>query len=397
MKQVWTLLSWLLAGILLFFTGRRWLFMLAALGFKPTQPGPLPAEGWPGVLLLAPVRNEARALPGLLQSLNRLDYPPDLLTVVVVNDGSTDGTPVLARQWVARSPRRHLLTLERNIGKAGALNIALARFPHGSIIAVYDADERPRPDALRFLAAAFADGRVGGVSGRRAVANALDGPAAAYTAFEGLVHQLVTMQAKDYLNLVPAMLGSNCAYRRTALAQAGGFKSGALLEDTDLTLRLARAGWQTRFEPRAVSFHHAPKTVRGYWQQHTRWARGFNNVAREQAAAVLGNRRLAWPARLELVAFSLGYLDRPVLLASAILLAFKQARPPLPAALAAALLTPLLQIVVALQAGRLPVALWRQLVWVPLFFGLDVAMALTAFWKTLVQSPQTWEERQARP
>jgi cellulose synthase/poly-beta-1,6-N-acetylglucosamine synthase-like glycosyltransferase len=284
------------------------------------------------------------------------------------------------------------------VGKAGALNIALANFAYGDVVAIYDADERPQAEALTILVATLAEARVGAVSGRRAVRNALASPVASYTTFEGLVHQLITIRAKDQLNLAPAILGANCAYRRTALAQVGNFQTGALLEDSDLTLKLIRAGWRIQFEPRAMSYHSVPQTLAGYWRQHTRWARGFNEVAKNQARATLSADRLPWMLRLELLIFASGYLDRLALLAGAgLMLISRQVRPLLSWVMGLSLLTPLLQIGVALALDQAPVPLWRRLGWLPFFFGVDLAAAAASMWSTLKQSPQIWEERRSRP
>lgn len=385
-------------AVLLLFTLRRWVFTLAALWPGPSNtadaPGPPPRPFQPPVLLLVPVRNEAEALPALLSALDQLIYPAQKLTLVFINDGSTDNSEILLRDWITARPNRHLLSFAQNAGKANALNAALAHFSTGDFVVIYDADERPEPVALQRLMASFVNEQVGGVSGRRAVSNALAGPAAGYTTFEGLVHQLVTMRAKDRLNLAPALLGANCAYRRTALMEVGGFKGDALLEDSDLTLKLARAGWRTRFQPDAVSYHHVPQTVAGYWKQHTRWARGFNEVAKEQAVGVLSDARLPLRLRLELLIFSVGYLDRLALLAALGLAIAKSKSAAL--VVTVSLLTPMLQVATALKIAQAPAALWRQIIWLPLFFVIDAAMAVTGFINTVRQTPKIWEERRAR-
>jgi cellulose synthase/poly-beta-1,6-N-acetylglucosamine synthase-like glycosyltransferase len=348
-----------------------------------------------------PVRNESQALPELLSALDHLLYPSDKLQVVVVDDGSNDETLAIVKRWTATRQNWAALPLAENVGKAQALNEALNRFAGAEVVAIYDADERPQPEALQRLVAPFADNRVGGVSGRRAVSNPAVSPAASYTTFEGLVHQLITMRAKDRLNLAPAILGANCAYRRSALNEVGGFRPGALLEDSDLTLKLACAGWQVRFSPDAISYHQVPETVRGYWRQHTRWARGFNDVAKAQATATLTGQRLSLALRLELFVFSLGYLDRvALLLGGGLALLPRGGHQPTRRRLVNTILlnvfTPFLQIIAALKIGRQPPAMYARMLWVPLFFGLDIAMATTGLWTTLRNIPQIWEERRVR-
>jgi cellulose synthase/poly-beta-1,6-N-acetylglucosamine synthase-like glycosyltransferase len=385
----------LLTGlILLFFNVRRWLFLWAAW-LKADKPlsGYTTEKELPSVLLLIPFYNEEAKLPGLLAELAQLRYPSDKLTAVLINDGSTDASMSLGRDWLASAkpgPNWSLLSLDNNVGKAAALNAALSQYSAGEVVAVYDADERPRPDALLQLLQPFAEAQVGSVSGRRAVSNPSATLVASYATFENLVHQRVTMQAKDKLGLAPAVLGSNCAYRRQTLAAVGGFRPGALLEDSDLSVKLARAGWQSRFVPTAISYHAVPDSLDTYWRQHVRWASGFNAVAQEQGAAVLRASKLPWLLRLELLAFSLGYLDRPVLAAALGFCCWPRpagisgrARRPLLAILLLALLTPLLQVILALHLESASPALWLRVLFLPLFFFFDVAAASLTLLKSV--------------
>jgi cellulose synthase/poly-beta-1,6-N-acetylglucosamine synthase-like glycosyltransferase len=276
------------------------------------------------------------------------------------------------------------------VGKAEALRRALAHEKYGELVAVFDADERPAPDVLSSFAAAFSDLRIGGVSGLRAVSNPLAGPAASYSTFETLVHQWITMRAKDRLGLQPASLGSNCAYRRSALEQVGGFTSGLYLEDSEITIRLAQAGWRTRFIPQAFSTHRVPSTLEAYWVQHVRWAQGFQQVNRLRMAEIMADRHLPGALRLELAAFSSGYLDRLFVLITA---GFHLvSRPPrfLTSIFAAYLLTPLLQVIAALRISGAPVAFYRKLPILPLFFVIDIAAAFVGFIRSFNKSRGIW-------
>jgi GT2 family glycosyltransferase len=270
---------------------------------------------------------------------------------------------------------------------------------------VYDADHRPAPQSLTRLVAAFDDPSVAGASGRTLPANATASLPAYYATVESLVHQLITLRAKDRLALAPALLGSNCAYRRRALIEAGGFRAGALLEDSDRTLALARRGHRLRFVPDATAWHQAPETVEGYIRQHLRWARGFNDVARDHAGAALLDRQLPLRLRIELALFSLGYLDRLALLAGLALKVVggsprspdgrRRAKDePLGSVLKIALLMPLFQIAAALLIDRAPKAMWLRLPAVPLLFGLDILVAVRATIESLLNRPRIWTKTQ---
>lgn len=386
---------------------RRWLFLWAVWPnrskpnnhFEVCRETPMDQQArWdssPTVLLLVPFRNEAAVLPSLLAHLHQLDYPPTQLTTVLIDDGSTDDSPQLAQTWVNGRPHCHLLKLPHNGGKASALNAALAHFPQGELVAVFDADERPSPTTLSHLAVCFMDKKVGAVNGRRVVSNSLASLFASASTIESLVHQLVTMQAKQRLNLAPALLGSNCVYRRQALAAVGGFQPGALLEDSDLSLKLVAAGWQTGFCPQAISTHVVPQTWRGHWRQHRRWASGFGHVARQQAAQIITNQQLAWPMRLELLAFSCGYADRVAWLVLGVWLGVKTAVHRHPPWLSLtiflmSLITPLFQVMVALRQAQAPAALWQRILLLPCLLPLQMAFGLLGLWQKKVN----WEMRE---
>lgn len=393
LAPVLTTLGFALFLILLLFAVRRSVFLLTL--WRPQRPSP-ELTGWPDVLLLVPARDELASLPGLVAALAQLDYPPEHLAVALIDDGSTDGTGRAMAEVCAGRPRWHTLSLPHNVGKPAALNHALAAHTFGEIVYIFDVDHRPRPDCLRAAVRAFADPQVAGVSGRTVPANSLASPVAFYATLEALVHQLITVRGKDVLRLGPPLLGSNNAYRRSALAAVGGFRPGAFLEDSDLTLALHLAGFSTRYVPNAQAALTVPFTVPGFVRQHVRWGRGFNDVARAHLPSLLRDQRLAPGMRLELALFALGYLDRLALLGSLGLLLLSSVfgiEPARTLALAGIALNvglPFAQIVAVLARERAPAAWWRRLAWVPVFFGLDAAVAVWSLALTVLDRPRLW-------
>ncbi|MEZ4771343.1 MAG: glycosyltransferase family 2 protein [Caldilineales bacterium] len=410
-------------AVLLVFNTRRLVFLAAAsldlLGWrtsyrdKSLQTDPM----LPTVLALAPMRNEAGSLSGLVNGLLALAYPAQRLTIGLIDDASTDGTGAAMDALAAAYPHIHALHNRVRLGKADSLNAGLAHWPVGEIIAVYDADARPASDSLRQIAAAFADPNVAAAGGMIRPANGLASLTASYAAVERLVHQQVTMRAKERLDLAPAILGSNCAYRRADLEAAGGFPGGAFLEDSHLTVTFARQGRRTRFLPDAVAGDSVPETLRGYWRQHVRWGRGFVDVAagggestgagkRLQPASDIGKpveaaswREADLVRRAELALFSLGYLDRLALLAGVALAAargFAGRRGRLDTLLRGMLIAnvvlPYAQIAAALTAERASPAWWVRLPILPAFFAVDAAAALWSAVLSAGQRPRTWQQ-----
>jgi cellulose synthase/poly-beta-1,6-N-acetylglucosamine synthase-like glycosyltransferase len=396
----------LTAGVLLAFSARRAVLLAAAVAPQPPGPALTPAPGQPAadrprVEVLVPCHNEAASLPKLFPALEALDYPRAALRVTLVDDASSDRSAVLAQAWAEGQPWARVLALPGNVGKAQALNLALAAELHPDfepeIVAVYDADHLPRPDALRALVAPFAQPEVAGVSGQMHVDNGLESLAAGYALIESDVNQFVTMRAKDRLNLAPALLGSNCAYRLAALRAVQGFRGGALLEDSDLTLALAQAGLRTRFAPASISGHHAPRSVAGYIQQHLRWNRGFHQVSRGRLWGAQGlwrDRRLSLLMKIELTFFAFGYADRLALLAGAAFALADWIWPgtfefPL-AALVIYFALPALEMVAALALAGEPPAAFARLAVVPFFFALDITIAVWAMAQSVLRRPLRW-------
>lgn len=393
-------LPWLtlpVAGILLLFNFRRLLFTLVALFNKSAPEIAAPRSDLSphrSVLILVPCRNEAATLPGLIDCLDQLDYPSEQLRIALIDDGSTDGTRQLIDRAVqARSNWSAIHTLS-NLGKPQALNEALEQIDFGEVIVVYDVDHRPEPESLSKLIEAFDDPSVAGASGQTKPINPTASWPAYYATVESLVHQHITMRAKDKLNLAPALLGSNCAYRRTALIEAGGFRSGALLEDSDLTLQLTRLGYRLRFVPEAIAWHQVPETVEGYIKQHTRWARGFNDVARDHLIDVLQDQSLPLRVRIESAVFTLGYLDRLALL---IALGMQLIDRLLGRAfnfpksiLQLSMNMPFIQIAAIFKSERVSHSMWQRFPIIPILFSLDIFVAARSMLDSLLNRPRIW-------
>jgi 1,2-diacylglycerol 3-beta-glucosyltransferase len=392
------LASQLTASVLLAFSARR-AVLLAAASLPGPAPNPAqPDSQLPRVEVLVPCHNEAASLPGLFPALDTLDYPRAALRVTIVDDASTDQSLPLVQAWAAGRTWAHVLALPANVGKAQALNLALAGQLHPGfepdLAVVYDADHQPQPGALRALVAPLAHPDVAGVSGQMHVSNGLASPAAAYSLIESDVNQFVTMRAKDRLNLAPALLGSNCAYRLSALRTVQGFRGGALLEDSDLTLALAQAGLRTRFATASISGHHAPVSLAGYVRQHLRWNRGFHQVSGGRLGPLWRDPQLSLLLKIELTFFAFGYADRLALLAGLVCAlgdwlwpgAFKF---PL-AVLVIYFGLPSLEMVAALFLGGEPPAAFARLAVVPFFFVLDIGLAAWSLAQTVLRRPLRW-------
>jgi GT2 family glycosyltransferase len=301
------------AAVLGVFAARRALLMAAAL--LPARGGTRDA-GPHSVCVIVPARNERRVLERSLQALAELRTAR--LSVVLVDDGSCDGTLAVMERFAR--PRTHWtsLRLDPAAGKGAALNAGIAAAPLTDLIVVCDADVLVEPDCVDELVGAFADPRVGAASGVLWPANADQSIVTRYCALELWQHQLITSAGKDRLGLDPPAHGWLSCYRREALEQIDGFAPASLGEDVRATNAVVHAGWRTRFVATARVTGDVPATVADYWWQHIRWARGLHSAAPSRHH----HGDLSVARQVEAWLHAAGYLDRGMLLLAAVIAAF---------------------------------------------------------------------------
>lgn len=155
------LLFWIAVGIIVYtYAAFPLLVFLRGLWWKrPYQS----ADITPKVTLVIAAYNEAKSIRAKLDNVLALDYPRELLEVLVASDGSTDSTNEIVHGYAEQGIR--LLALPRQ-GKAGALNSAVA-VATGEILVFSDANSMYAPDAIHALVRPFADPEVGGVAGNQ--------------------------------------------------------------------------------------------------------------------------------------------------------------------------------------------------------------------------------------
>ena len=158
-------LFWLSGGLIVYAYAGFPLLLLVRSVARRRDPLPEPAAGagLPRVSMVIVAHNEAGAIAAKIQNVAELDYPADLLEVIVASDGSDDGTNEIVERLVR--PGLRLMALPRT-GKIPALNAAAAQ-ADGEILVFSDANSMYAADALRRLVAPFSDPSVGAVGGNQ--------------------------------------------------------------------------------------------------------------------------------------------------------------------------------------------------------------------------------------
>ncbi len=206
----------------------------------------------PRISVVVPVCNDAAHLGGAIASLLEQALPPD--EIVVVDDGSTDGSADVARSF----GERVVCVSQPNGGPASARNRGI-RVAAGELVAFTDSDCRPEREWLERLLDGFDGPRVGGVGGR--VRGASRGVVSDYADVRGL---LDPRRAQD--GSIEYLVTANACFTREALLEAGLFrerfaKPGG--EELDLSRRLRELGYELRMVDDAVVLHHHRTTVAG--------------------------------------------------------------------------------------------------------------------------------------
>jgi cellulose synthase/poly-beta-1,6-N-acetylglucosamine synthase-like glycosyltransferase/peptidoglycan/xylan/chitin deacetylase (PgdA/CDA1 family) len=223
---------------------------------------------YPDVSVVVPAYNEAAGIAATVRSMATSRYR-GRIEIIVVDDGSTDDTAAVARSL--RLPYVRVIT-QANTGKPGALNRGIAE-SRSDILVLVDGDTIFQPDTLDHLIAPMAARDVGAVSGNTKVANR-GGLLGGWQHLEYVMGFNLDRRLYDMLGIIPTVPGAIGAFRRGALAYAGGVSADTLAEDTDLTMALCRSPWRVVYAPDALAWTEAPATLRQLWKQRYRWSYG---------------------------------------------------------------------------------------------------------------------------
>ncbi len=226
----------------------------------------------PRLSVIVAAYNEAGVIEAKIRSALDQSYPPERFEVVVVSDGSTDGTDDLVRGF--RDRRVRLVRQERRAGKSLALNRGVS-VATGDLLIFTDANALFGPESLARLAAGFHDPRVGLVSGQglyaaggaeqpRAVANG-------YVRYEAFIKS-----QESLLGFVAGADGAIYALRRELYRDLGAAEVNDLLHP----IMAALAGYASRFDGHAFTMEPPSPGSGSEFRRHVRIiAQGFTLLA----------------------------------------------------------------------------------------------------------------------
>ena len=244
--------------------------------FQSPRERPAIPRRLPTVSILVPLFREREIAAHLIRRLQRLNYPRELLDVLLV----VEADDALTRETLARTalPRwmRVITVAEGSLRtKPRALNYALD-FCRGSVIGVYDAEDAPHPDQIHEIVRRFhARGpEVACLQGILDFYNSRHNWLARCFTIEYASWFRIVLPGIERLGLALPLGGTTIFFRREALEEIGGWDAHNVTEDADLGFRLARHGYRTEVVPTAT---HEEANARALpWiRQRSRWLKGF--------------------------------------------------------------------------------------------------------------------------
>lgn len=233
----------------------------------------------PPVTVVVPAHNEAKVIERAVKSLALSEYPR--VEVVIIDDGSTDGTADLVEALDLDNAR---VIRQNQAGKAGALNRGVSEAATDLVVMV-DADTVFEPQTMHMLVQPLKDPRVGAVSGNTKVGNR-ERLLGRFQHIEYVMGFNLDRRACDYWRCIGCVPGAIGAFRKAAVSDAGGLSAQTLAEDTDLTLAIGRVGWETVYVDDARAWTEVPTGLGGLWRQRYRWSFGTMQALWKHKAAL---------------------------------------------------------------------------------------------------------------
>jgi glycosyltransferase involved in cell wall biosynthesis len=216
----------------------------------------------PKIALVIVTRNRQQRLARALQSLQKL-RPQRAWELILVDNGSTDGTAQVLERFAAEFPHPVRLVYEPGLGQGNARNAGW-KSARAEIIAYLDDDCYPADDFLDAVVECFVEApNLGFISGRILLYDETDRRMT-------IQESITRVSIAPYSFILPGIIqGANSAFRRVSLAEVDGFdprfggaKGQFLAEELDVAVRISAAGWHGAYDPRPLVYHHHGRKTR---------------------------------------------------------------------------------------------------------------------------------------
>jgi len=278
----------------------------------------------PAVTVQLPLFNEMYVVERLLESVAQIRYPRDRFQIQVLDD-STDETQQICQRKIGELAVRYpdldieyVHRVDRSGFKAGALDNGL-RTAKGEFVLIFDADFLPQPDVLERTIDHFVDPKVAVVQCRWDHVNR---DFSALTEMQALMldgHFIMEHAGRNRSGRFFNFNGTAGIWRRSAIADAGGWQHDTLTEDMDLSYRAQVRGWRFVYLPEIAAPAELPVEMSAFKAQQFRWAKGSIQVGRKLLPMILRSN-ISFAQKTEAFFHLTNNLSYPLLLLLSLLL-----------------------------------------------------------------------------
>lgn len=222
------------------------------------------------ISIVMPCYNESKTIGEAIESLLNLNYPKDMIEIIVVDDKSTDNSAEVVREYTKRYSNVRLIINNRNSGKAAEptnIGVLNARYNY---VAVADADSFPEKDALiKMLGFLQEDKSVGAVT-----CSVLSKKPVTFMQYLQSIEYTVIAFGRKLLDIVDSVYvtpGPFALYRKSVLKEIGLFDTENMTQDIEIVWRMLSHNYKARMSLDAVVYSQTPNKFKAWFKQRIRW------------------------------------------------------------------------------------------------------------------------------
>lgn len=266
-----------------------------------------PLESYPMVTIVVPAHNEDVVIAQTTRAILDMNYPHDKVELLLFADNCEDTTyqEMLKVKAMPEYATRDITITDRKGtgGKAGVLNDAL-KMAKGEYICVYDADAMPEKNALYFLVKKVLEDPERHVAsfGRNKTRNANQNFLTRCINQEIVVTQRIQHVGMWHMFKIGRIPGTNFIINTEFVKSIGGWRNGALTKDTDISFKIMQSGKLIALAYNSEAFQQEPETVKSYYMQRKRWAKGNYEVVISNFKHLFDKSN--WRVKLEVAYYS---------------------------------------------------------------------------------------------
>jgi cellulose synthase/poly-beta-1,6-N-acetylglucosamine synthase-like glycosyltransferase len=248
-------------------------FILLYLRHRKTYLEKPQGTDWqPIVSVVVPAYNESKYLRECLDSVLAVDYPKEKMDIIVVDDGSTDDTLEIAKEYEKKGMR---VFTKENGGKGAALNFGLEK-AKGELVATMDADSYLTKDTIKELIPFFVEKDVMAVTPSVKIREG----GSWMKELQRVEYLMILFSRKllSFIDSVPVTPGPFSIFRTKVFDEVGNFDEQNLVEDQEIALRIQSHHYKIRSSMTAGVYTEPPDNLKDLLRQRVRWQRGgFRN------------------------------------------------------------------------------------------------------------------------